>query len=112
MDYTELSIPKKFNHNIKAYIPHNYDAGLSLVNGAKWCIVDLEEHWDAYTKRGVTFVYLVTNTEKYAIAYSNELQIQIFDQNDVVLSEVPNFPKIEYLLLESVKDYKYNQRHL
>lgn len=111
-DYKELSVPAEYK-NVQAFIPMTHEAskyiGSKYVGNCetKWCLTqNIDDHWNSYTERGTTFIYLVTPNNKYAIAYSPDFQIALFDENDNNITEIPDYAGIETALLDQVKEHK------
>ena len=112
-DYLE-GIDKTGTYNV--YIPLNYKASKFIASKyigeceGEWCTAYQKEdkYWNEYTSKGIVFLYIVnyTNNTKYAIAYNEKVyakheKIEIFDQEDNTIDEIPNINNIDQFLRDN-----------
>jgi len=121
-DYIDVSY--MFN-NYYAYLPLNHKASKFIASKyigtctAKWCTAENNSrYWTAYVGDGIRLMYLVNSDEgadanKFAIAYLPDdimNSYEIFDENDHVVSAIPN-ENIISILRRYDKDLKeYGQK--
>ncbi len=98
----------------KVYHITTYEASVKYGKNTQWCIAGSkrwsngergEEYFNDYTSKGVKFYfYIENNDEKYALAYYDEEDYQVFNQVDdevtiedlSFLPNVPGLPKFNY----------------
>lgn len=87
------------------YYIKNYEASCKYGSNTKWCITgtkrwsngDGRGQWDKYEKENIKMYFFIdrVNNKKYALALYPNKQFEIFNEEDLELSFIPNAPKID-----------------
>ena len=85
----------------------NYEASCKIGANTKWCITgtkrwgtgdaDGKKYWDEYAEKGITMYFFIDrkNNTKYAIAVYPNKTFEIYDEEDLEISFIPNAPQIK-----------------
>jgi hypothetical protein len=111
------------NEYWKVYHITTFEASQKYGRDSKWCITGVDgygdRYWKAYTDEGIQFYFYITKGDynrrgkdsKFAIAVYPNGRYEIYNQQDIRVSDIPCAPKIEdipYNPLKVVNEFTYN----
>lgn len=87
------------------YYIKNYEASCKYGANTKWCITgtkrwsngDGKTQWDRYAQQNIKMYFFIDrkNNTKYALALYPDKEFEIFDEEDLEISFIPNAPQIK-----------------
>lgn len=93
------------DNNWYVYYITNYEASCKYGANTKWCITgtkrwsngDGRSQWNQYEEQNIKMYFFIDkqNNKKYALAVYPNKEFEVFNEEDLELSYIPNAPKIK-----------------